>query len=335
MKNHTAQQNEKYIHLQKKAVTVKIALVISVILQFAAAILALSLVKRTRSNIAWWLISFAFLLMAFRLLFETLQVFNPHSTMASTLFNTWLGILISILMLVSLLFIKRIFNIQKQIELLRKQNESRVLSAIIKTEERERQNFAKELHDGMGPLLSSVKMNISATHDLTEKQITSKLLSNTETLVDEAINTLKEISNKLSPHILNNFGVHKAVKSFINKLQVQGTPKIQLTGNIENKRFSYNIEVVLYRVICELLVNTLKHAKASHIRILMVSTGKVITVDYTDDGIGFDTEKPVDEQKGLGYSNMESRIRSLNGIYEFFSKPNEGVRVHIEINEEP
>lgn len=310
---------------------IKIALVISVVLQFITAIIALSLIKRTRTQIAWWIISAGFLLMAFRRLFELLEVFESQSRLIHGLLNTWTGVAISIIMLLSLLYIKRIFNIQDQIEDLRKKNESRILSAIIETEEKERQYFARELHEGLGPLLSSVKMAISAFNKnlLTKKDI--RIMDNAENLIDESINTLKEISNKLSPHILNSFGLLKAVQSFINKLQIAKVPRIKLNSNIEDRRFSYNIEVVIYRVICEMINNTLRHAKANNIYIDLLLENELLKVTYIDDGIGFDPDTIELEQKGMGYSNIKSRIRSLNGTFQIFSQPNEGLHVEIGI----
>lgn len=306
---------------------IKLALVLSVVLQFSAAIIAMTLIKRTRTNIAWWLISGGFLLMAIRRVFEILQVYDSNSELITGLLSSWTGVLISIIMLLSLIFIKRIFNIQKQINDLRKQNETRVLSAILKTEENERQYFAKELHDGLGPLLSSVKMAISASGNYNKK-----LLDNAEKLIDESITTLKDISNKLSPHVLLNFGLFKAVKSFINKLQKIGDPTIKLNSNIENKRFSYNIEVVLYRIICELISNTLIHANARNVYIDLLADEKSISLKYIDDGIGFDVKQVENDLIGMGYSNIKSRIKSLNGTFNFFSKPDEGVRVNVQIN---
>ncbi|MFA9392594.1 MAG: sensor histidine kinase [Prolixibacteraceae bacterium] len=309
---------------------IKIALILSIVLQFAAAIIALSLTKRTKTNIAWWLISIGFLFMAFRRVFELFQVYDVANRLTSLLLSSWIGVLISVIMLLSLMFIKRIFNIQKQLDDLRKTNEARVLSAIIKTEETERQNFAKELHDGLGPLLSSVKMAISSvnTFESTKREV----LVNAEKLIDESIQSLKEVSNKLSPHILNNFGLRKAMKSFIVKLQILKSPLIHFNSNIENQRFSYNIEVVLYRVMCELIANTLKHAHANNIYMDLLVDQQSIHLKYIDDGIGFDAEKNNLIQKGFGFSNISSRITSLNGNFDVYSKIGEGVQVQVLIN---
>jgi signal transduction histidine kinase len=311
---------------------IKIALILSVVLQFIAAIIALTLVKRTRTNVAWWLISIGFLLMAFRMLFEVLSVFDSPSRLITGMLSTWTGVLISVIMLISLLFIKRIFNVQKQVDELRKQNEAKILAAIIETEENERQFFAKELHDGLGPLLSSVKMAISASASNTKEEESRKIIFNAEKLINESINSLKEISNKLSPHILNNFGLLKAVKSFVGKLPFSGQPKIKIKSNIENQRFPYTTEVVMYRIISELIVNSLKHANARNIYVDLFIEGKSLQLKYIDDGIGFDMNKPEYERKGMGYSNIISRIKSLNGTVDFFTKPGEGLRAEVEIN---
>ncbi len=309
--------------------SLKIALILSVILQFSAAAIALSLVKRTRTNIAWWLISVGFLLMAIRRVFEVVQVFQIDSHLNSSLASSWIAVLISLIMLMSLVFIKRIFNIQSQIDKLRRQNESRVLSAIIKTEEHERQYFSKELHDGLGPLLASVKMALSACSS--ERNQNPEIMANAEKLIDESIGTLKDISNKLSPHVLNDYGLLKALRSFINKLPLPDGPLIKLNNNLDEKRFPYNVEVVLYRVICELITNTLKHARAHNIFIDLMADEQAISLRYIDDGIGFDTAVNKENTQGLGYRNMESRVKSLDGSFIVYSKPDEGVNINISI----
>lgn len=309
---------------------IKIALILSVILQFGAAVIALSLIRRTRTNIAWWLISLGFLLMAIRRVFDIEKIFGLNFHISTELLSSWLSVLISLLMLVSLAFVRRIFNLQRRFDELRKQNEARVLSAIIRTEEKERQHFAKELHDGLGPLLSSVKMAISATRSKSDPK--DKIIINTEKLIDESIETVKEISNKLSPHVLNSFGLYKAVKSFVTKIKAVHSTNIKLNTNIEGKRYSYNIEVVLYRVICELITNTLQHAHAKNCYIDIHEVDeKTLHLRYIDDGIGFKQTPNDFLENGMGFSNMQTRIKSINGEIEIFSEPDEGIRVSISI----
>ncbi|MBW6491515.1 MAG: sensor histidine kinase [Lentimicrobium sp.] len=312
--------------------TVKVALIISIVLQFVAAIIALSLTRRTKTNIAWWIISIGFLLMAIRRVFEYFQLFsNSQSRLITGMLSTWTGVVISILMLGSLIFIKRIFNIQKRMDELRKENESRVLSAIVRTEEKERLNFSKELHDGLGPLLSSVKMAISGSRSQEQSLNGNKVLENAEKLINESITSLKEISNKLSPHVLNNFGLKKAVKSFISRLPPTVSLSINFDSNLGDQRYSYNTEVLLYRVICELISNSLKHSNAKNIFISLLDDKDSLKLDYLDDGIGFDKGILETTSEGMGFSNIQSRVKSLNGSIDIFTMPNEGVRVNVVI----
>jgi signal transduction histidine kinase len=313
-------------------ISLKIALILSVILQFAAAIIAMSLIKRTKTNIAWWLISLGFLLMAIRRLFELFEVITPESELSTSLMNSWIGVFISIVMLFSLGFIKRIFNIQKRFDELKRKNEAKIFSAIIRTEENQKQQFSKELHDGLGPLLSAVKMAISAIIKNQHQENSSKILTNAEHLVDESISTVKEISNNLSPHVLNNFGLHKALKSFINKLQINTGPNISLNSNIGDARFSYTIETVVYRIIGELITNTFKHANAKNIYLDVIQDSGTLNIKYLDDGVGFEFTDDMGTQKGLGLTNIYSRIKSVQGSFQIYTKEGEGFNINIVIN---
>jgi signal transduction histidine kinase len=310
---------------------IKIALILSVILQFLAAIIAISLIRRTKYNVSWMLISSGFILLAIQRITELLDLLDYPMHSRKTIWESWLSFSIALLMLVGVIFIKRIFKWLQQIDNLRKQNESRVLSAILKTEESERLKFAKELHDGLGPILSSVKMAISALSRSITKENDKKIVENTAKLIEESLLSLKEISNKLSPHILNNFGLLKAIESFISKFGNSADFQIDLSSNLENKRFDYNVEVVLYRVVCELIANTIKHSGANHISIDIAENESMINLVYSDNGIGFDDQMLDNQNKGMGYSNIKSRIKSLNGSLNVETSPNEGVCVNVSI----
>ncbi|MEA3494517.1 MAG: ATP-binding protein, partial [Bacteroidota bacterium] len=301
---------------------IQFALIISVLLQFGAFFITISLIQRTKFNISWIMISIGFFLMAIRRLGELICVIDPESNIISLPINSWIAILISVLMFVASIFIRQIFNLQGKINKLRKENEAKVLSAIIKTEEKERQKFAKEIHDGLGPILSSIKMAISAINKSTLSKTNEEIFDKTENSVDNAIISVKEISNKLSPHILERFGLEKAIKTFTDTIVTGKNLKIIHVFNLNEKRFNYNIEVILYRIIGELISNTLKYASASEIEISLFSYEDKLEMFYSDNGIGFDLKKI--EKKGLGLSNINSRIKSLDGKIEMHSKPKQG-----------
>ncbi|HER07517.1 MAG TPA: sensor histidine kinase [Bacteroides sp.] len=311
--------------------TIFIALIFAMSFQFVAAIISISLIRSTRYNFSWVILSVAFLLMAFRRMVELADVWRSGLWIPESPVSTWMSVAISVFILIGVIYIKRIFNLQKRIDDLKRENESRVLSAIIKTEEKERLKFSKELHDGLGPLLSSIKMSLSALEAGTREPGDRKILDNTGKLIDESVSTIKEISNKLSPHILNNFGLLRAVRSFIDRIETPADLQIRVNSNIEETRFDYNIEVVLYRIICELINNTVKHADATEINVDLYYDENRLTLDYFDNGKGFDTEKVLNLQPGMGYSNIQSRIKSINGKLDVISNVDEGVCVKIAI----
>ena len=314
--------------------TLVIALTIAVIIQFIAAFIAISLFRYTKFNFSWILISVAFLLMAIRRMIELLHAFRGEAIDVKNDLLSWIAVAISFFILIGLIYIKRIFILQNKLNELRKENESRVLSAVINTAESERSKFARELHDGLGPLISAIKMAVSAIVPDKKHSKNQEILENTNKLIDESISAIKEISNKLSPHILINFGLLKALQSFKGKLEFSESLSISINSNIKDLRFDYNIEVVLYRIICELITNTINHADATELKVDLNFDQQLLSLEYFDNGIGFDAEKVLQGNKGMGYTNIQSHIKSLNGTIKVSSQPNQGTHVKITLQTE-
>ena len=309
------------------------ALIISIVLQIVATIVVISLIKVTRFNVSWILLSIGFIFMAVRRLIEFLPFMDVELSRFVISINNWLGILISVLIVVGVFYIKKIFKELQKAEEARLIMEKRVLNAVINTEESERKRFAKDLHDGLGPLLSSVKMSFSAVAVNAENKDQKAILESAKQAINEAISSLKEISNNLSPHILDNFGLASAIRSFTNKIDQTGKIKIEFRSNIHEKRYPGNTEVILYRAVCELITNTLKHAKAKKILISLDEEDSKLKVLYQDDGRGFDYNQVLlNETGGMGLPNIRSRINSINGNFAVDSLAGEGIVVTIEVS---
>lgn len=309
---------------------VGLLLYLSIALQCIAAFLAISLLKRTKYIISWILISIAFILMAIMRLFDVVVFENIWLEIDLELVNKWFGIVISILFLLGVVFIRKIFNFIDRLDSLRKENELTVLNAVIKTEEKERLQFANDIHDGMGPLLSSAKMSLSSISNENLSITDQKIINNTKLVVDEAIRSIKEISNHLSPHILNNFGLVRAIKNYTAKLNTLNSITIDIDNNIEKRRYNQNIEVVLYRVVTELINNTIKHSQASLVKIELTEKNNAIIIEYCDNGIGFDANKISNNpQGGMGYDNMRNRLKSISS--QMFLETGKGKGVYVKI----
>lgn len=308
---------------------IKILLIISIILQLGAASVAIGMIRKTKYNLSWMLFTVALTGLACLRFGEYIQMTHIEELHLPQEFFVWLGIITSLCFAGGILIVNRIFNYIARIESQRRISERRILNTVLRTEEKERQRFSKDLHDGLGPLLSSAKMSISALSASEMNDQNKEIIRNTNYVIDEAIRSLREISTNLSPHVLNDFGLSRAISNFINKLP-RGEMRVAFTTNLKNERFDTDIEVILYRVVCELINNSLKHSGATRVSLDLNYVEELIHVQYRDNGCGFDPEQV--NQKGMGISNIFSRISSLKGDVSIHSTVGEGMAATVEIH---
>jgi signal transduction histidine kinase len=307
----------------------KFALVLSMLLQLGAAVFAITLIRRTRYNISWVLISAGLVLMAIRRLFDFSTYFWETNLFQREEINGWIGVLISVFMLVGVIFIRKIFNLHDQVERLRQESEQKILSAIINTEETERQTFARELHDGLGPVLSSIKMTLSAIKPETLTPMNREIISKAFNASNTSVTTLKEIANNLSPHLLKNYGLEKAIETFAQQLFSAANIKFESNLNFDKNRLSDEMKISCYRIVSELMNNSLKHANPKNVSLEITESQNLLTIHYKDDGCGFEnfqTEKR-SNLPGMGFNNIISRTKSLNGMYYITTSPGNGFSV--------
>ena len=216
---------------------IEILLIISVVLQIVAAIVAIGLIRRTKYNLSWMLFTVALTCMAFMRLAEYVQITSLKTILRlPPEFFVWMGVVTSLCVALGMLLVKRIFNYIASTENQRRISERRILNTVLRTEEKERLRFSKDLHDGLGPLLSSAKMSVSAlAADKTDER-SREILRNASYVIDEAIRSLREISVNLSPHILKDFGLARAVSNFIGRLPHSGM-QIHFSTNLHAERF--------------------------------------------------------------------------------------------------
>ncbi len=215
----------------------------------------------------------------------------------------------------------------------RNELERKVLSAVIQTEERERERFSKDMHDGLGPMLSAVKLYVGELADAQASfEEKANYIKQINEIIDEAVSSTREISNNLMPRVIHEYGVVKAIQAFCNKINLANRIKIEFSTNGVEQSMDKNIQLILFRVISELINNTIKHAKASLININIDVKKEKIRVEFTDNGIGFDTEKIMSNKRvGIGLKSIISRIKSINGSCQFSSEEGKGFRIIIEI----
>lgn len=308
----------------------KILIIISIILQLIAASEAIGLMRKTKYNLAWILFSIALTAMALHRLGECMQLMGDKELRLPEDFFIWMGVFTSLCFAVGVILVKKFITVVRKLDIQRRLTQKRIMNTIINTEEKERSRFSKDIHDGLGPLLSSAKLSLSALdRNLTAEQ-QKEIIKNTSYVIDEAINSLKEISNNLSPHILKDFGLERAITQFINKSSSKDKIKTNFTTNIDSRRFDINVEIIIYRVICELINNSIKHSEGDQIFISLQHYNDNISIDYSDNGKGFNTDAMMDV--GMGLSNIKSRVNSIKGKVTISSEPNRGMHAAININ---
>jgi len=202
---------------------------------------------------------------------------------------------------------------------------------IIEAEERERKRIAGELHDGVGQLFTTVKMNMEILMErfLLKQPDADLLAEKTMAMVDESCTEVRSIAHQMMPNALIKSGLVSALRDFINKIPSEKL-KISLETKGIDKGLENTTETVLYRVIQESVNNVIKHAGASTLDILLLCDNKEITVSIEDNGKGFNT---ADKSKfnGIGLKNMISRVEYLKGTVDISSSPGKGTLVAIFI----
>ena len=230
----------------------------------------------------------------------------------------------------------------------RVETEQKIFNAIVAAEEKEKTNFAIELHDGLGPLMSTLKMFLQAIDKVDDPQAIKDFANKSQIVFDDIMKTITEVSNNLSPHILHKFGLYTGIKVFIEKIATHSD--IQFVFDFNKKKYEELIseknidkaesfkqtgnllEITIYRIITELINNSIKHSKANEIKIKFDVNKQIILLEYSDNGIGFDVEEVFERNIGLGILNIRNRLKKINGTVKFISSENKGFFAEILID---
>ncbi len=217
-------------------------------------------------------------------------------------------------------------DISDQIE-----NEKKILKAILAAEERERKRIAADIHDEIGPALSGIMMYVNKIIDPeTPPALEKQLKEYLREIINKTIRRTKNISISLMPNLLTEYGVPKAINNFCRQINSLNEVNINFHYN-KNFRLEEDIEINVYRILIELIHNSLKHSGATRIDIELKKTKTGLQIDFRDNGSGFDLQKILQENNGLGLRNILSRIRSIHGEYLFESQDNKGIHFTITL----
>jgi two-component system, NarL family, sensor kinase len=199
--------------------------------------------------------------------------------------------------------------------------------AVMEAEENERSRVAKDLHDGIGQLLSITKLSLSAIEAPGEDA--TRLLNNSMQLIDEAAKEVRAISHNMMPATLTEIGLDAALRDLFYKINESRLLHVELHATGLEHRLPVSVEIAIYRVVQEVINNMIKHSKADTIHVALERRGAVLNLSISDNGVGFEKEL-ISKSKGLGWKNILSRISVLNGRIEVDTQPGAGTNISIQ-----
>ena len=215
-----------------------------------------------------------------------------------------------------------------------KEYEVIALNSTFVGQEQERMRLAKEIHDGLGPLLSTVKLNLdSICSDLQDKisiDILQRLLDTT-VLIDSLTADMRNISRDLMPRVLSDFGLSAALENLCRNVNDTNKLKVGFYASVGEKRFENSMELGLFRIGQELINNAIKHSSATILNIQLIEHRNSIVLMVEDNGKGFDVDSVGLNNQGIGLINIESRAKALGGEFFFDSVEGRGVTATVEI----
>ncbi|NQX31835.1 sensor histidine kinase [Pedobacter boryungensis] len=209
--------------------------------------------------------------------------------------------------------------------------ESELLKTQIEVQEQTMQTIASDLHDNIGQLLSLTALTLSSIN-LEEPQKLDKKISESIDLVNSSIKELRGLAKLMNGEFIVQTGLGKAIKQEIDRLKKIGTYKIKVKNELLDFEISSpNKDLIVLRLLQEIINNIIKHAQASHIEIEVFIINDLLNLIVKDNGIGFDYEAAKTKNKGIGLSSIHNRIKMIDGKINIQSKQNNGTITKIEI----
>lgn len=221
---------------------------------------------------------------------------------------------------------------RKKIRELETEKKLTATEAILKGQEDERSRLAKDLHDGLGGMLSGVKYSFQkAKGDLIMTAPAMETFQRSIDMLDSSIHELRRVAHNLMPESLVRYGLSAAINDYCTSINNTGALKIIYQHfNVDRLKIDQSKINILYRIVQELINNILKHASAKKAIVQLARQNDVLAVTVEDDGKGFNTTL-IQQSRGMGWANIYSRIDYLKGSLDIKSEPGKGTYVHITV----
>ena len=222
---------------------------------------------------------------------------------------------------------------QQRISELETEKKLAATESVLKGEEQERTRLAKDLHDGLGGMLSGIKYSLNTMKgNLVMTPENAQAFERSMDMLDSSIKEMRRVAHNMMPEALVKFGLDTALKDFCSDINQSGALKVNYQSiGMDNEVIDQTTAITIYRIVQELINNTMKHAAAKNAIVQITKSGAHLSVTVEDDGKGFDTVI-LQRAKGIGWANIQSRVDFLKGTMDVQSAEGKGTSVHIELN---
>jgi two-component system, NarL family, sensor kinase len=221
---------------------------------------------------------------------------------------------------------------QTQITQLEKDKQLLAVDAMLKGQEEERSRLAKDLHDGLGGMLSGVKLSfVNMKENMIMDAPSVQSFEASILQLDNTIAELRKVAHNLMPEALVKFGLKNAILDFCNSMQLSSKTKIIFEQMGNDRQLSNTADLYIYRIIQELINNALKHAQPNQILVQLTKAEKNILITVENDGKHFDTES-IKNASGIGMKSIQQRVNYFTGKMDITSDKKNGTSINIELN---
>ncbi|NMN38344.1 sensor histidine kinase [Pedobacter sp. SG918] len=244
--------------------------------------------------------------------------------------------LVFLLVPVFLILYIRSYNRHKKNHVLEKQNmqqkfESEMLQARVEVQDQTMQSIATELHDNVGQLLSLTTLTLNSIN-LNDEGKAKKKIDNSLALVNKSIKELRELAKLLHGEQLVENGIGHAIDQEINWLNKAGTYELKINNLLIDLQIaSPNKDLIILRLLQEIINNIIKHAQATHIQLDSYLTNNILHLRVVENGVGFNPEEIKSKKTGMGLNSIFKRIEMINGKLTLNSASGEGTSISIEV----
>lgn len=211
---------------------------------------------------------------------------------------------------------RRVIRFNKKIQKMEEERQQMLLRASIRFQEEERQRLASDLHDDAGPLLATARLYLNENLIHQEPALQLQSIFSAKQIIDDTIQLIRNISHSLMPPTLKNFGLEAAIKDLFDKINGSGSINASARFHDNRQRLNDEQELLIFRILQELVTNIIKHSSAGFIHLTQNAQGNIVYFRIHHDGKGIlqpQFDKLEHDSTGLGLKNIHSRIRVLNG----------------------